>query len=492
MSRNRFVIIGLGNIGLELIEKLSKDLDILCIDIDPESEETAKQIRGDVGIMIGDATSRLILEKAGVDDADVIIITTTEEKVNLEIASILKEHFDVNRVISIGLTKENMERLIELGVEVEGLFSASATGIRNRLEQKSRTAHAIGLGKDEILEVELHPNSRLANKPVSVLAPIRWKIGLIYRDDNIIVPRRDTVLKPKDRVVILGDPGVLKTVSEILSFSFQQFPLEYGSTVIAYLTGKEGAGFFNELDYIFSMFPLKRLLLVSSKEATDKSDIIQGYLKKDNLKNIEMKDTTLPFIGALEHAFSEVNGDQGLIVISKKAFLHSFSPFLFDSRKRRFLHSLTNFSFCPTLLSMETTPYDKVVVPGIEGVNIQSALETSLEIASSVNNEVTAAVMKPSKYIAGDEEFAAFQEKEKTISEISLMYKYSVGREVLDGNPIKVLTGYIENHNLLILDTSGWRKRTWIVSLLNPDVVWHIIRKSPISTLLLPPLEESL
>jgi hypothetical protein len=97
-------------------------------------------------------------------------------------------------------------------VEVENIFTLSGASIRNMLEQKMRTAHAIGLGKNEILEVEVYPNSKLANKPIGSLAPIRWRICIIYREENTIIPRENTVLKPKDRVIILGDPVVLKTV----------------------------------------------------------------------------------------------------------------------------------------------------------------------------------------------------------------------------------------------------------------------------------------
>jgi len=203
MKKNRFIIIGLGGIGQELLKRLSKDFEITSIDLKKESEEIAKKIRPSCRVITGDATSRLILDDAGVNDADGIIITTTDERVNIEVARILKKHFNPRRVIAVASTQKGIETLESTGVEVENIFTASATVIRNRLEQTTRTAHAIGLGKDEIMEVEIHPYSRLANRPLRTLTPIRWRIGIIYRDENIIIPSRETILKPKDRLSYL-------------------------------------------------------------------------------------------------------------------------------------------------------------------------------------------------------------------------------------------------------------------------------------------------
>ncbi|KPJ97453.1 MAG: hypothetical protein AMK71_13305 [Nitrospira bacterium SG8_35_4] len=104
MKRNKYIIVGLGSIGLELLKKISKDIDLVCIDLNSELEDTVKKIRDDCTFFSGDATSRLVLEEAGVAESDGVIITTTSEKVNSETAQILKEHFDAKRVIAVGTT----------------------------------------------------------------------------------------------------------------------------------------------------------------------------------------------------------------------------------------------------------------------------------------------------------------------------------------------------------------------------------------------------
>jgi len=492
MKKNKFIIVGLGSIGLELLKRTSKDIDISCIDLNPDAGECAKKIRPDCMVFTGDATSRLVLEEAGVDEADGLIITTTIEKVNIEVASVLKSHFDIKRVLAIGMTKTGIETLESLEVEVENIFTASAIAIRNKLEQTSRAAHAIGLGKDEILEVEIHPNSRLANRPLRTLTPISWRIGIIYRDENIIIPGRDTVLKPKDRVVILGEPSVLKTISEILTFKFQRFPLEYGSTGVIYVYGNEKDAFFEEVNYLCSIFPLKRIIVLLREKSREQKDRIEQLIKKDNVAALEIRNSVQNSMDAIRKTVDSLKGDQGLIILCKNAVMEAFSPYLFDYRRRAFISNLMPEAVCPLILLNGTFPYKKACIPAVEQINILHSLETSLEIASSLNNEVTALIVKPSKYIASDDSFLVFDEIRRSINEISLMYKASVNIKILQGNPVKAVKMALTDFNLMIVDADSWKRPQWHVPFLTPDVAWHIIRDAGISTLILPHEEEAL
>ncbi|MCK5504853.1 MAG: hypothetical protein KAJ10_06805, partial [Thermodesulfovibrionia bacterium] len=60
------------------------------------------------------------------------------------------------------------------------------------------------------------------------------------------------------------------------------------------------------------------------------------------------------------------------------------------------------------------------------------------------------------------------------------------------GNPVKLITESLRNYNLLTVDTGGLKEQKWFSSFLNPDIAWHIIKNSSISTLLLPRAEETL
>jgi Trk K+ transport system NAD-binding subunit len=490
MKDSRFVVIGLGQIGRELIRRLSRDFGITCIALNPDAEETLRKLkREDAELITGDATSRLVLEDARVDDASAVIVTTTIERVNIEVATILKEHFNPQRVISVALTQKGMEALEALGVEVDNIFTAGALGIRNRIEEKSKAAHAIGLGKDEILEVEVHPDSRLTNKPLGLLDPIKWRVGIVYREGNIIVPKPDTVLRPKDKVIILGDPAVLKTVSEMLTFSFQKFPLEYGQTVIVYFNGREEEPYLQEVNYIFSVFPMKRAVLILSKRA--QTERFRKLLEKLEVKEVSEKTTLLPPLDAIRATLGEISGEQGLVIFPDSV-VQSLAPSISDVRKKTLVSDVLALARCPVLIGRGTFPYEKMAVPCVEGTNVEHAMESAFEISSSLSSRVTALQVRPSSYIAGREEMEDFEERKKAISHMSLIYRAKVQIETLEGNPVKAVLGSIGEFNLLLADMSASKAGGVLFSLLNPDVTWKIVRGAPVSTLVVPPVAESL
>jgi Trk K+ transport system NAD-binding subunit len=489
MKRNRLIMVGIGRIGSELLRRLPKDYDLLCIDNAPDAEERAKKLRGDgTAVMRADATSRLVLQEASVDDAEAVLITTTSETVNIEVARLLRDHFHPKRVIAVGSSSEGIKQLLELGTEVQELFASGAAGIRNMLEHRARTATTIGLGKNEILEVEVHPHSRLANKPLRNLAPIRWTIGLIYREGNILLPRGDTVLRPKDRVVILGDPPVLKTVAEIMTFNFQKFPLEYGTTAIICLSDREDESFFAELEYFFGIFPLQRAVFVRSGRAGDFTAEYGKLVERGRFRSVEERRIDMPLHRAVKQVLDEDLMECGVIVISGKALARRVGPAI---RKRQ-LREIVFSAACPVLLVRGTHPYVRTAVPGADGMSPHHALETALELASSLNNEVAALLVKPVRYLASADEFNGYDAMRRAVSELGLMYRTSIISRELEGNPVRAVLDALPDYNLLCLDLTNFSLQRWPLSLLNPDVVWHIFRRSAISTLLVPPVEESL
>lgn len=487
------VIIGVGNIGRELLSKLSRDFDITCVDSTPEAESVVASLRGKerTRVILGDATSRLVLEQARVDDSDVVLITTTTEEINIEVARVLHDHFEPRRVISVAVTDEGAEKLGELGVEVKNIFTASANDIRNLIEHQAKTAYGIGIGKNEILEVEVHPNSRLRNRPLGYIAPIRWNIGIIYRDGNIIVPKPETVLKEKDKVVILGDPAVLRTVAEMLTSEFEKFPLEFGTSLALYLTGHEKDDLFEEAAYIRSVFQLDKVNIVYSARAEKligrHDEIVEKYAMGETGKFI----SSLPPAEAIKSLAITGGARMGIILVAKDSFLAPRFPF-FSAAQKISLSSLVNAAKCPVILAHGTHPYSKLLVPALIDFDFRHLVDKSIEISHTITNEVSVLTTRPSEYIATEEESSRFEDAKKMISNIGFLHKKRIDLQVLTGNPVHEISHRLPYYNLLVLGAGSWSGRDFFRSILSPDVAWHILKRSRISVLVLPELEESL
>jgi len=491
MPSGKFFIVGLGNIGLQLVRLLSKDLELVCIDTDPQLLQTVRQLRGErLTVVQGDATSRLVLEGAGVSAADTVVITTTSEKVNIEVARVLYDHFESPRVIAIGITQQGIEALEKLEVEVEGIFAVSATGLRNRLEHKAKTVHGIGLGKHEILEVEVHPHSRLANKPLAALNPKSWRVGIIYREGNILIPRGDAVLRAKDKVVILGDPKVLKTVSDLLTFRFKHFPLEYGDTLAVWVENGMSEPFLAEIDYLCSVFPLAKALFVCARPTEALAGRLREIGGRNHLEGVFVVGAgDLPPQAALRQALREQGLRPGLAVMTRSAAVAP--PWSMSGRRRgkRFLRELSTLLGCPLLLAAGTFPYARVAVPCVETIGLQHAIETTLEMSAAINYAIEALLVGPSRYIGSEEETELFEAMEKAVSDLALVYRTTINIRELEGNPIKASTAALSGCNLMVTDICSWRGGSALLRLLQPDTAWEVVRRAPVSTLLIPAVE---
>ncbi len=491
MASGKVLIVGVGNIGLQLIKNLSRDFSLVCIDSSEPALEGARRLRGeDLTTIVGDATSRLVLEEAGAADADTVIISTTTEKVNIEIARILKDHFTVPRVISIGITQKGIATLDELGVEVESIFNVSATGIRNRLEAKTKTVHGIGLGKNEILEVEVHANSRLANKRLAALRPQNWRVGVIYREGNILVPHSETSLRAKDKVIILGQPLVLKTVAEMLTFRFTHFPLEYGDTLIAYFPARWQPAYLDEVEYICSVYPLEKALFVCVRKSSELEDRLRAIVARHHFKQYDIEETNgQPAFAGLRALLQEYGRRAAMMTLPRSSIEFSGLPLIGARRGKHLLITLSAALGCPILLAGGTFPYEKVAVPCLDLGSLKRSMEATLEMSAGISYDIEALFVSLSRYISSEEQAREFEEMKKAVADLGLIYKAGIETTELRGNPIKVVRQAMEERNLMVADIAGWRDIGFFASLLTPDVAWSIVRQSPASTLLIPPVD---
>jgi len=100
-------------------------------------------------------------------------------------------------------------------------------------------ARDIGLGKGEILEVEVPPNSPFAYSHPSKLENKEAKVAAIYRNKELRFINKNTMILPNDRLLLIGKPDTLKDLFKKIKKNIGAFPQPYGQNIYLLLDMKE-------------------------------------------------------------------------------------------------------------------------------------------------------------------------------------------------------------------------------------------------------------
>jgi len=173
----------------------------------------------DILVIEGDAGDVRYLEQAHTDRADVFVATTHEDDDNLVACQLAKIEFGVTRAISRVNTPKNVEIFDALGIEPV----SSTRLISELLEHEFSVGELIHLtslkgGKVSLVEIRI-PTGRAAPKPRSLEdldLPHQAVIVAIFRGDETVIPKGETMIEPGDEIVALTTPDLESRLSRTL------------------------------------------------------------------------------------------------------------------------------------------------------------------------------------------------------------------------------------------------------------------------------------
>ncbi|MCF7861096.1 TrkA family potassium uptake protein [Candidatus Woesearchaeota archaeon] len=189
------------------------------ITIVEQATETAKKIESEIDgtIICGDATDIAILRDAGINEADVIIIGTKDDKTNLMVAEIAKET-KVSKIISIVNSSRNEEIFTKLGIyRVVSFVDTIVKQIKDILSQdgNQRLIAHLGDGNIQIIECKLSPKSNAIGKSISKHK--EFLIIAVYRDGAFILANPKEIVKEGDVVVLAVESAKIDKINKQLT-----------------------------------------------------------------------------------------------------------------------------------------------------------------------------------------------------------------------------------------------------------------------------------
>ncbi len=205
------IIAGGGKVGWNLARELiAKDHEVTLVEGDRGRYLTVEQ-ELEHAIQYGDATELWVLERAGIQRADLVIAVTGDDEDNLLICQLAKDKYLCDRIIARVNNPRNRQYFELLGIQPV----VSATDLILRLIEHEVPSyglvHLLDLRDEdlEIIEIEVSPGAPAAGKEVQeVDLPDGVLIISVLRNGRGFVPKADTIIEADDEVLLVLDPGL--------------------------------------------------------------------------------------------------------------------------------------------------------------------------------------------------------------------------------------------------------------------------------------------
>ena len=219
----RIVVLGAGHIGHALIGALHEEHEVTVIDADA-GRLAALADRYDVVTIEGDGTSKSIVARATADGCDLFVGCSPREEANLICAMLVKRYAGAQTIIRMS-NAAYLESWRERQLDIDFMVSPeleTANAISAILGvPAARHTDVFAEGKVQIVEFDVPRDAAdgtLIGRPLREAAvPADSKVAALIRGDRAIVPRGQEMVRPGDRVVVIGSPAAARAWSRIIA-----------------------------------------------------------------------------------------------------------------------------------------------------------------------------------------------------------------------------------------------------------------------------------
>src|SRR3954449_12323562 len=200
----KVIVLGAGHVGRAVAEALHRDHDLAVIDLD-SARLAAFAERFDCLTVQGDGTTRKVVRKAGVEDADLLLACSPREEANL-VCALLARRLSSARTVVRTTSMELLEAWRDREIDVDFMISPE-------LETANAIAGVVGLpaarrtdafadGKVQVVEFDVPqdaPRDAIVSRPLRQAAiPPDSRVAGLIRDGAMVFPSGDEMLRPGD------------------------------------------------------------------------------------------------------------------------------------------------------------------------------------------------------------------------------------------------------------------------------------------------------
>ena len=176
-------------------------------------------------VLNGNALDQEILSEANAAQTETIVAVTDDDQVNI-LSSLLAKRAGCERAVALVNNPGFGPLMTSLGIDI--FIDPRAMTVSSILQHvrrgRIRALHSLMGGQAEVIEAEALETSSLVGKPLREIKLGEGMIvGAIVREGQVIIPRGDTVVRAKDRVVMFASADAVKKVEQIFTVRLEFF-----------------------------------------------------------------------------------------------------------------------------------------------------------------------------------------------------------------------------------------------------------------------------
>jgi trk system potassium uptake protein len=222
----RVLVVGAGETGSALASALEREkMAVKVIEKDPKKCTAIAEKLNKAIIIHGDGTDKGLLQEENISEMDFVVAVTGDEENNILI-SLLAKALGAKKTIT-RIEKLSYISLVS-AIGIDTVISSRHSAVRAILRyiRKGRIISVAPLKGElaEAIEAEALETSEIVNVPLArVKFPRGTLVGAIIRGEEIIIPKGDNVIRPKDRLIILALQKALPKLEKLLTVKLDYF-----------------------------------------------------------------------------------------------------------------------------------------------------------------------------------------------------------------------------------------------------------------------------
>jgi Trk K+ transport system NAD-binding subunit len=474
------IIVGSGGTTRELLRRLGGLWEVTVVDLDKVRLDATSEVRVFEAV-VGDGSSQLILERAGIDDADALVAASEDDDRNLAAVKIALDK-GLLRVTAVASDPSRLADYRALDVPVFAPDLLTARHVELAMEPRRVASTAFAQGKAEAMEFVISPDSPVHGKRLRQLHSNTWTVAAVLRGDDLIVPHGGTELLAGDRVTVVGAAADFVGIVNTFTSGLSRFPLNFGRKVAVALnnetdldlTVSEALSIVRNSQAEALMVVHRDLARARDEGSAEIGDLIEKLESQADGVEIDLR----PVDGAPADSLVRLSGSESVGLIAVPA--PQRTGFVGRVQASRIVTTYGRAGL-PLLLCRGSHPYSSMLVPARRTSSGEAAGRAAIDLARTSGATLIGIAVIPPAFVSSPQVIADARESAGWLREEAAVQGVHVRRKLARGNPVREIERIAAGASLAVLGLPDL-PMSWI----RPGIAGHLLGRLGSSVLLIP------